>query len=457
MIICKPGTGNSNRSHNDLRFPSHTSCPLIEAGQPMNTSQSLWRNRAFTRLWVAHVTSGAGTAITSVALPLTAVLLLGASPSQMGLLAAAGSLPNLLFGLVAGVWVDRLPRRPILVWSDIGRALLLASVPAAAWWGELSFLQLWLVTFAAGTLTVFFQIAAISLLPALVEKSSLVDANSRLSTSDALISIAGPAAAGGLVQLLGAARTILIDALSYLLSALALRALPEPVLDHPANGVGGKEGECGDRQSSRARTLLHEIGEGVHELLRTPLLTALTISSSLGMLAGSLAAAVQMLFLVEQLGLSPALIGTVLACGGVGSLLGALLAPRAARRLRVGRTLAFGKLIWILGSLLLAAADQSRGVVMSVGAALALGGFGSSLYFVNQISLRQAITSVRLLGRVTAARRFVLFGVATLGAFIGGALGEAIGLRATLLVGAAALAVELALILLSPISRARLD
>jgi len=423
----------------------------------MNTSQSLWRNRAFTRLWVAHVTSGAGTAITSVALPLTAVLLLGASPSQMGLLAAAGSLPNILFGLVAGVWVDRLPRRPILVWSDIGRALLLASVPAAALLGELTFLQLWLVTFAAGTLTVFFQIAAISLLPALVQKSALVDANGRLSTSDALISIAGPAAAGGLVQLLGAARTILLDALSYLLSALALRALPEPELDPPSNGVGGKEGENGDRQSARAQTLLHEVGEGIRELLRTPLLTALTISSSLGMLAGSLASAVQMLFLVEQLGLSPALIGTVLACGGVGSLLGALLAPRAARRLRVGKTLAFGKLLWILGSLLLAAADQSRGVVIAVSAALALGGFGSSLYFVNQISLRQAITSVRLLGRVTAARRFVLFGVATLGAFIGGALGEAIGLRATLLVGVAALAIELALILLSPISRARLD
>ena len=457
MIICKPGTGNSHRSNNDLRFPSHISCPLIDAGQPMNTSQSLWRNRAFTRLWVAHVTSGAGTAITSVALPLTAVLLLGASPSQMGLLAAAGSLPNILFGLVAGVWVDRLPRRPILVWSDIGRALLLASVPAAALLGELTFLQLWLVSFAAGTLTVFFQIAAISLLPALVQKSALVDANGRLSTSDALISIAGPAAAGSLVQLLGAARTIFIDALSYLLSALALRALPEPELDLPSNGVGGKEGENGDRQSSRAQTLLHEVGEGSRELLRTPLLTALTISSSLGMLAGSLASAVQMLFLVEQLGLSPALIGTVLACGGVGSLLGALLAPRAARRLRVGRTLALGKLIWILGSLLLATVYQSRGVVIVVSAALALGGFGSSLYFVNQISLRQAITAVRLLGRVTAARRFVLFGVATLGAFIGGALGEAIGLRATLLVGVAALAIELALILLSPISRARLD
>ena len=173
------------------------------------------------------------------------------------------------------------------------------------------------------------------------------------------------------------------------------------------------------------------------------------------MLAGSLAAAVQMLFLVDQLSLSPALIGTVLACGGVGSLLGALLAPRAARILGVGRTLALGKLIWILGSLLLVAADQSRGVVIAVGAALALGGFGSSLYFVNQISLRQAITAVRLLGRVTAARRFVLFSVATLGAFIGGALGETIGLRATLLVGAAALTVELALIQFSPIRRAK--
>lgn len=423
----------------------------------MNSSQSLWRNRGFTRLWVAHVTSGAGTAITSVALPLTAVLLLGASPSQMGLLAAAGSLPNLLFGLVAGVLVDRVPRRPILVWSDIGRALLLASVPAAALLGQLTFLQLWLVTFAAGTLTVFFQIAAISLLPALVERRALVDANSRLSTSEAVISIAGPAAAGGLVQLLGAARVILIDALSYLLSAFALRALPGPELDFPAKGVGREQDEHGGAPRFCMQPLLHEIAEGIHELLRTPLLTALTISSSLGMLAGSLAAAVQMLFLVDQLGLSPALIGTVLACGGVGSLLGALLAPRAARVLRVGRTLALGKLIWILGSLLLVAADQSRSAVMTVGAALTLGGFGSSLYFVNQISLRQAITAVRLLGRVTAARRSVLFGVATFGAFIGGALGETIGLRATLLVGVAALALELALILVSPIRRARLD
>ena len=193
----------------------------------MTPSESLWSNRAFTRLWVAHVTSGAGTAITAVALPLAAVLVLGATPTEMGLLAAAGSLPNLLFGLVAGVWVDRVKRRPILVWADIGRALLLITVPAAAWLGQLSFLQIWIVTFATGTLTVFFQIAAISVLPALVEKRQLVEANSKLSTSEAVISIAGPAAAGGLVQLFSAPRAILVDAVSYLLSALALTGVAE--------------------------------------------------------------------------------------------------------------------------------------------------------------------------------------------------------------------------------------
>ena len=422
----------------------------------MSQPPNLWRNPAFLRLWVAHVTSGAGTAITAVALPLTAVLVLRATPSQMGLLAAAGSLPNLLFGLVAGVWVDRVRRRPILVWADIGRALLLASIPAAAGLGQLSFLHLWIVTFAAGALTVFFQIAAISVLPALVEKRELVEANSKLSTSDALLAIVGPAAAGGLVQLVSASKVILIDAVSYLLSALALSGVTEDEPTRPK--PGGDEADERDAPSPLTMESIRlEIAEGIYELLRTPLLKTLTITSSLGMLAGSVTAAVQMLFLVDHLNISPAVIGAVLACGGVGSLLGALLSGRAARILQVGRTLVLGKLLWLAGSLLLASADQFDDAAVAVGAALALNGLGSTLYFVNQISLRQAITSVRLLGRVTAARRFVLFGVATVGAFIGGGLGETIGLRATLFVGAAALTVELALILFSPIRRAQVD
>ena len=407
----------------------------------MSNPVNLWQNRAFMRLWVAHVTSGAGTAITAVALPLIAVLMLDATPSQMGLLAAASSLPNLIFGFVAGVWVDRVRRRPLLVWADIGRALLLGSIPAAAWLGELTFLHLWIVAFAAGALTVFFQIAAISVLPSLVEKRGLVEANSKLSISDALLSIAGPAVAGGLVQLLSAAKAILVDAVSYLLSALALAGVADEA----------------PQARTEPQSIRKEIAEGIHELLRTPILKTLTITSSLGMLAGSVTAAVQMLFLVDQLNFTPAVIGAVLACGGGGSLLGALLSGRAARVLHVGATLILGKLLWIAGSILLVSAEVNGREVVVVAAALALNGLGSTLYFVNQISLRQAVTAVRLLGRVTAARRFVLFGAATVGAFIGGGLGEVIGLRATLFVGALALAVELALIVFSPIRRARVE
>ena len=423
----------------------------------MKQSSGLWKNRAFTRLWVAQVTSSAGTAITTVALPLTAVLVLGATPSEMGLLAAAGSLPNLLFGLFAGVWVDRVRRRPILVWADLGRALLLVSVPAAAWLGNLSFLQIWIVTFAAGTLTVFFQIAAISVLPALVEKSELVEANSRLSTSDAVVAIAGPAAAGGLVQLFSAPKAILVDAASYLFSALALSGVSE---DEPTKAAPPDADDTKGRQEqirSAAVSIGREVREGVYELLRTPLLRALTITSSLGMLAGSLSAAVEMLFLVNQLNFTPSVIGIVAACGGVGSLVGAMLAANAARFMQAGRALVAGKLLWIAGSLLLASADLIGNEFVAAGTSRALVGLGSTIYFVNQISLRQTITSIRLLGRVTAARRFVLFGVATIGAFIGGVLGETIGLRATLLVGSAALTVELALLLASTVRQARIE
>ena len=406
---------------------------------------------------MAHVSSGAGTAVTNVALPLTAVLVLGATPAQMGLLAAAGSLPNLLFGLIAGVWIDRVRRKPVLIWADIGRALLLVTIPAAAWLGQLSFLHIWIVTFAAGTLTVFFQIAAISVLPALVEKRQLVEANSKLSTSDAVIAIAGPAAAGGLIQLFSAPRVILIDAVSYLLSALALGGVAEKEPPAAAQPDRDDAPEPVNGIRAAAESIGREVGEGVFELLRTPLLKTLTITSSLGMLAGSIAAAVQMLFLVNQLDFTPSTIGIVAACSGIGSLLGAMLAGRAARVLKAGNTLILGKLLWIAGTLLLATADLSGREIAAAGVAQALVGLGSTLYFVNQLSLRQAITSVRLLGRVTAARRFVLFGVATVGAFIGGALGESIGLRATLLVGSAALAMELVLLLLPTIRRARIE
>lgn len=272
-------------------------------------SPSLWRNAAFLRLWIAQVVSNAGAAITTVALPLTAVLVLGATPAQMGLLGLAGSLPNLVFGLAAGVWVDRARRQRMLVGADLGRALLFASIPVAAALGHLSFGQLWAVAFLAGTLAVFFQIAAVAL-PSLVAPAQLVEANSTLSVSDSVISIAGPGLAGGLVQLLGAPRAIVADAASYVLSALPL------------------------------------------------------------VVAGQL-----------------------------------------------------------------------------------LAGFGSPPYVVNQVSLRQALTPVRLTGQVTGARHFVLFGTASVGAALAGLLGGTIRIRPTLALAAAVFDIELLALTVSPVRR----
>ena len=167
---------------------------------------SLWRNPSFVRLWFAQTVSNAGSQVTALALPLTAVLVLGATPVQMGFLGIAGRAPNLLFDLFAGVWVDRTRRRPILVGADLGRALLLGTILIAAAFGYLTFAQLYLVTFVVGTLTAFFSLASISILPSLVKREQLVDANSKLAITDSILTIAAPSAAGGLVQLLGAPR-----------------------------------------------------------------------------------------------------------------------------------------------------------------------------------------------------------------------------------------------------------
>jgi len=404
-------------------------------------SASLWRNRAFLRLWLAQVVSSAGTSITNVALPLTAVLVLRASPAQMGLLGIAGSLPNVLFGPAAGVWVDRTQRRPILIGADLGRAALLGSIPAAAALGQVTFLHLWIVVFLSGSLTVFFQIASIALLPTLVTRAQLVEANSKLSISDSVVAIAGPGAAGGLVQVLGAPKALLADASSYLLSAWSLRG----VRSQDGRRIGGKA-----RVSVR-----REVMEGFSELVAAPLLRTLTITSSMGMLAGALEGAVLLLFLARQLELGPSSIGLVLACGGGGSLIGAALAGRTARTMGVGPAMILGKSLWAVGVLSLPAAGLLGPTLPFVVVGQLLTGVGAAMYMVNQVSLRQGITPVRLLGRVTAARRFVLFGAGAAGAALGGLLGGAIGLRETLIVGAAALGIELVLLIASPLRSVR--
>lgn len=398
--------------------------------------QTLWQNPGFMRLWLAQILSNTGSTITAVALPLTAVLTLGATPAQMGLLRIVGSTPNLLFGLFAGVWVDRVRRGPVLVLADAGRGLLFGSIPLAAWFGWLTFTQLLAVIFVTSTLTIFFTLSSVSILPALVEKEQLVEANSKLATSDSLLSIAGPSIAGTLVQLITAPLAIVIDALSYFLSATVLRRVVIM--------------EAAPAQSRMPGTIWQEIGEGIRELMRTPILRILTLSAAAGSLGGAVQGTVFVLFLTHTLALEPATIGLVFACGGVGSLIGAFITQRATYWLGLGRGVALGSLLWAVGALCLPLAGLLAENWLLAGAGQAIAAIGATIWSLNQMSLRQQITPVDLFARATAARRFLLFGLSTVGAAVGGLGGETVGLRATLLVGAIGYVVSYLVLLVSP-------
>jgi MFS family permease len=407
----------------------------VEAAPP-----SLWRNRAFLRLWFAGIVSGVGGQVTALALPLTAVVALDATPADMGLLRGAGIVPDVLLVLFAGVWVDRVRRQSILIGADLGRALLLGSVPLAALAGAPTLPQLWFVAFAVGTLAVFSSLASISILPAIVPKAQLVEANSRLTVTGSVLTIAGPNVAGGLIQVVGAPKAILADAVSYVLSAWSLR------------GVG--RSEVVPRRAGGASTW-RDIGEGIRELVRTPLLRSLTLSISVGAFGLGMQSTVQLLFLVDELGFGPALVGVAAAFGGAGSLVGAAAAGRVARRLGAGPTIVLGNAVWAAGALVVPLAGLGGGGLLVVGAGQAIASAGGSLWGVTQMSLRQAITPVGLFARATAARRIPMSGMQLAGALLGGLLGGVIGLRATLVVGALGLVAAWLLLLLSPVRGVR--
>ena len=402
---------------------------------------SLWRQADFMRLWAGQTISGFGSAITGLALPLTAILILRATPREMGLLGAAGTLPALLFGLLAGVWVDRARRRPLLIGAELGRALLLGSVPALAMLRLLRMEYLYVVAFLAGTLALFFDVAITSFLPSVVRREELVEGNSKLQLSGSVTSIAGPGLAGALVQLLTAPLAIAVDALSFLVSGVCLWFMRTPETP-PA--------------PARRGNVAGEIGEGWRTLFHHPLLRAMTIGSALGSLAISVQGVVFMLFLTRELGLPPVLQGIILASSGFASLAGTVLAGRVTRRYGPGPAIIGGTLLVSLamGAVPLAGGPAPAALALLV-AAQVLHGIGTPIYSISQVSLRQAITPDRLLGRVNASRRFLVFGIGPLGALLGGFLGETIGLRSTLAVGAGGMALSLAWVVLSPLRTLR--
>ncbi|HEV7663333.1 MAG TPA: MFS transporter [Chloroflexota bacterium] len=381
----------------------------------------LWRDPDFVKLFTGHTISRFGSEISQLAIPLTAALVLNASAFQMGLLGTFEFAPFLLLSLFAGVWVDRLRRQPILIVADIGRFLLLASVPVAAIAGGLRIEQLYMVGLLTGVLTVFFDVADQSYLPVLVSREHLVEGNSKLEMSRSVAQITGPGVAGALVQLVTAPIAVAVDALSFLLSAICLFFIraPEPA---PARSTAGQG------------NVWVELREGLAVVLGNPLLRPIAACTGTSNLFGNAQMSVFVLYLTRELGIGPALLGIIFAAGGPGSLLGAVLAGRIAQRLGLGATIIGSSLISGMACLVapLAHGPQPLVVALLIGGAF-ISGIMNPIYNINQVSLRQAITPDRLTGRMNASVRFLVWGTIPLGALLGGTLGDAIGLWPTLL------------------------
>ena len=392
----------------------------------------------FRKLWAGHAISDFGSAITTLALPLTAIATLDAGPAQMGLLVAAGQLPVPLLGLFAGVWVDRVRRRPLMIGAEIGRALLLATIPLAAWLGVLSLAQLYAVAFGGGCLTVVFDLGATSYLPSLLARGELLVGNARIQMAHQGAAAGGRTLGGGLVQLVTAPLAIALDAVTFLISALLLLAIRKPEPERPA--------------PAGSSSVWREIAEGLRLTFRQRVIASMTIASTIGSFGGALQQAVLFLFMTHALEQAPLAIGLVMGAASLAAWTGALLAERVATRLGPGPALIGGCFLYALGAALVPlAGPQLLPPLPTLVLAQVAMGFALSLYSVNQISLRQVLTPDALLGRVNASRRVFVFGAIPLGALLGGALGEALGLREALVAGAVASAVCALYALASPL------
>jgi MFS family permease len=410
--------------------------------------EQLWRNRDFLALWTAQAISELGSRITREGIPLTALLVLHAGAVQMGLLNALGGAAVLVFGLAAGVWIDRWRRRPVLIAADLGRAAVLASIPAAALAGRLAMGQLYAVAALAGTLTVFFDVADQSYLPALVEQDRILEANGKLTLSSTLAEIAGPGLTGFLVQLITAPIAILFDAVSFVASALLLASIrkrePPPERQPPEH-------------------LLAQTLAGVRWIFADPVLRALGLRSATAWVFHGFFGALYLHYAIDVLHLRPAVLGIVIATGGAGAMGGALLAQRLEGRFPLGRTFLATSAIYGLTNFLIPLAGMAPAagapggwlpVAMLVAAQL-VGDMAFTVYSINEVSLRQRVAPPRVLGRVNAGMQLLARGVYPLGALLGGYLGGLLGVRPTLALGAAGLLLSTLWLAPSPLRRLR--
>jgi MFS family permease len=398
----------------------------------------------FPRYWTAAAISAIGTAITAVAMPVLVVQVLDATPVEVGIVNAAQFIPYALLGLVAGVYVDRWRRKPVLVWASVGRGVSLALIPLLWMLGALHLWVLFVLLLTFGCFAVFGFAATQSLLPQVLPRSRLLAANARLDQAEATAQTAGPAVGGALVSLLGAPLTIVVDALSYLVDAVLIgsirieEAAPRPRAD---------------------RHLGREIREGLRWMYRHPTLRPLAVSAHVWFLANGAGLTVLAVFALRTLALSPVVYGILFAVSGVATLLGALIAPVLGNRLGAGRTIIAGRILYPVAWILVALAPAGGGVIAIalLAAGLALHGLAGGIENANEMGYGQAVTPDRLLGRVNGVRRAANRTAGALGAIAGGVAVSLIGPRPAVLAVVVVFAIAAMIAVLSPLRGARHD
>ena len=404
---------------------------------------SLWKHPDFRKLWVGQTVSRLGSVVTRTAVPLVAILVLGAGPREMAYLVVSASMAVLLFGLFAGAWVDRLRRRPILIGTDLARAALLFSIPAAQAFGVLGMSQLYVVAFLDASLATLFSAAYPAYVPSLIGVDRVVEGNSKLAMSSSIAEVGGPGLAGALVQIVSAPFAILIDALSFLVSALALVLIRTPEIPRPERDATSR--------------LLREVVDGLRAVRGHAIVFPLATRSILAHVFGSFYGVLYSIYLLEELHLDPFLLGIVISAGGVGSIVGSVFASRVVADLGIGPAI-----IWtsIAASALGVLTPLAQGPIalatLMVFLPQLIGDGLQTIEGVGEISLVQGTLPDRILGRANATLEVVSHGVGyPLGALLAAAIAEAIGVRGAIAIGWAGMAASVLFLVMSPLPRVR--
>ncbi|BCB04796.1 MFS transporter [Bacillus sp. KH172YL63] len=403
--------------------------------------KTLFQNKSFMKFWIGQTISMFGSQISVMALPLTAVLIFDASPMEMGIYMGMATAPYLVIGLFAGVWVDRVRRRPLMLTSNLLSAAILSLIPVLAWLDLLTISLMYIILFLFGSTRVVFELAYLSFIPSIVGQNEIADANSKIHSTVSVAKVAGPSLAGFLISLVTAPFAILIDSVSFIVSYFVLRRIP---VEEPLPKV------------KTVNNIWKEIGLGLKTIFTHRILLSLSASTATINFFHTTFSAVFMIFLVKNVHLTPLEIGLVMSIGSIGTLIGAFTAKKVSDRIGIGPSIIGSTISIVLGTFIIFSTPTSVWIALPL---LAFGqfftGFGNTVYLVNQVSLRQSITPNNLLGKVNASSRFLTRGVMPIAGLFGGVIGTLFGLRTALLITVLGYTIAVLWLIFSPVKTVR--